>query len=745
MQKKADLILLILLITLLSAGPIIAVNTIDTRFMHQPALSDTHIAFIYANDLWVTETDGSNPRRLTSDAGIESSPFFSPDGSLIAFSAEYDGNTDVYTIPVEGGIPRRLTWHPGTDYVRGFTPEGRAVLFASQREDFSNRYLQLFTIPLSGGFPTRLVIPNAHQAVYSPNGKKMAYTPISPSFQQWKNYRGGTVSNIWIFDFERLETEIVPQDKERSNDWCPMWIDDAIWFLSDRNGEFNLFSFNPETKVVTQHTRYNDFPINSASSNGEDIIFEQAGKIFLFSITDQNARALQIGIAAELTELRPRYVNGVMNIRSAHISPTGSRAVFGFRGDVITVPAEKGDPRNITETTGVHEKYPAWSPDGRYIAYFSDASGEYELHINHRDGKGGNRIIPVDGTGFYAFPEWSPNSKYITFCDNGRSLHLMEVETGNISKIDADELYIPGAFRQLFSHWSPDSRWIAYTKVTSTHFKQIFIYSVEQGRSFPVTDGLSDAACPVFDPEGKFLIFLASTDAGPVINWFDQSSHDMHMTSSVYLATLRTDIPSPFARESDEEKEKPEDKGEKDQRASAATDQKQPPISREDSTKNISIEFEGIENRIVSVPLKAGNYSQLGMIKAGEFYYVSAPFDYSGPSRLFKFDMKERKESEVMELDSYILSADGKKMLYRKGQTWGISDAGKKPEAGKGVLNISAIEVKIDPVAEWEQIFEEAWRINRDYFYDPGMHGADWAAMKKNTASFCPTYPAGTT
>ncbi len=712
-----------------------AINTADTRMMHQPAISEAHVAFIYANDLWVAHIDGTNPRRLTSDAGIESSPGFSPDGQLIAFSAEYDGNMDIYTVSVDGGMPRRLTWHPSPDLMRSFTPDGKSILFASPREDFSNRYLQLYTVPLEGSFPTKLNIPNAHQATYSPDGKMMAYTPISPRFQQWKNYRGGTVSNIWIFNSDNLETIKIPEAEGRSNDWNPMWAGNSIYFLSDRNGEFNLYSYNIATKVISQVTDFEDFPINSANISGNNIVFEQAGKLHIYHTINKKTTTLKIGIASELTELRPRFVKGVQHIRSAAISPSGSRAVFGYRGDIITVPAEKGDPRNITGTTGAHEKYPDWSPDGKFIAFFSDETGEYQLQILSQDGKGEARSFPLPGTGFYAYPRWSPDNKYITFSDNGRNFYLLEVASGTIKKIDSDELYIPGAFRNIFGDWSSDSRWIAYTKVIATHFKQVFIYSVEQGKSYAVTDGLSDANSPVFDPDGKFLFFMASTDAGPVINWFDQSSHDMRMTSSIYLATLRSDIPNPFIRENDEEPVKSDAKEENGNK-SKSTDKP------EETAKKINIDFEDIGARIVNVPLKAGSYSQLGMYKTGEFLYVASSQDNSTASRLFRYDIKERKESEVMELDNYLLSADGKKMLYRKGQIWGISEAGKKPESGKGVLNLSAVEIKIDPAAEWKQIFNEAWRVNRDYFYDPGMHGADWAAMKEKYGAFLPDVPS---
>lgn len=716
-----------------------AINTSDTRMMRQPALSATSIAFIYANDLWVAETDGSNPRRLTADEGVESNPVFSPDGKWIAFSAQYDGNTDVFLVGAEGGIPQRLTWHPANDIAHEFTPDGKAVLFASTRDDFSGRYYQLFTVPLSGGYPTKLVIPNADQAVYSPDKKQMAYTPIPPRFQQWKNYRGGTTSTIWIFNFDDYKTTKVPQPETRCNDWYPMWAGNTIYFLSDRNGEFNLFSCNLVNNAIQQLTSFSDFPVVSACLRGNSILLEQAGKLHLYNTESGDTKTLQIGIAAELEELRPRFVKGANNIRFAHISPSGSRAVFDFRGEIITVPAEKGDPRNITETTGAHEIYPAWSPDGKSVAYFSDESGEYQLFIRDQGGKSEPKTFNLNGTGFYAYPQWSPDGKYLTFCDNGRNFYLMEVDSGTIKKIDTDDIYVPGEFRNLFGNWSPDSRWIAYTKVTPTQFKRVHVYSVEQEKSYSVTDGMSDADSPIFDPEGKYLIFLASTDAGPVINWFDQSSIDMRMTSSIYLATLRSDIPNPFARESDEEKGKKEEAEKTDSKKSdKKKDKSKTEEKSEDSQKNISIDFDGIDQRIVSVPLKAGNYSQLGMAKTGEILYVVSPANGSGPHILFKYDMEKRKDSEVMELDNYVLSADGKKMLYNKGQNWGISDAGKKPEEGKGALNIAAVEVKIDPTAEWTQIFNEVWRINRDYFYDPAMHGADWPAMRQKYATFLP-------
>ena len=371
--------------------------------------------------------------------------------------------------------------------------------------------------------------------------------------EQWKNYRGGTISTIWICSLTDYSITKIPQPKEGCNDADPMWLGEKIYFLSDRNGEFNLFSYGINNKVVTQLTDFREFPVSKASSGKERIIFEHEGYLHIFDAQLNSEKKLTVGIAADLLELRPRFVQGSKNIRSVDISPTGSRVVFDFRGDIITLPYEKGDPRNITLTTNVHEKYPSWSPDGKTIAYFSDASGEYMLHLKPQDGKGDPKIFKLSGTGFYAYPEWSPDSKKICFVDNGRNLYVLDINTGIIKKIDTDEIYAPNAFRNIFGDWSSDSKWIVYTKLMETNFKIVYLYSIDQQTSFRVTDGLSDVSEPKFDRGNKYLYFFASTDAGPVVNWFDLSNEDMRMTSSIYLVTLRKDIISPLVKESDEE------------------------------------------------------------------------------------------------------------------------------------------------------------------------------------------------
>jgi tricorn protease len=719
---------------LLIPGLCAALNPKDTRMLGQPALSTHHIAFIYAEDLWVANIDGTQPRRLTVDQGVESDPVISPDGSQIAFSAQYDGNTDVFIVPIEGGVPRRLTWHPGADIVRAFTPDGSAVLFSSRRDVFTRRYAHLFTVPVQGGFPTPLEIPTAFHASYSPDGKFIAYNPLGEAFKQWKHYRGGTISEISILSNSDKSVTKIPQPKEGCNDTNPHWMGNLIYFRSDRNGEFNLFSYDVQSKEIKQLTTFTDFPVLNISTANGNIAFEQSGYLHLMNASG-TVKKLTIGIGADLLERRARFVKGGSYIRGAGISPSGNRVVFDFRGDVMTVPAEKGDARNITQTTAVHEKYPAWSSDGKSIAYFSDESGEYALHIKAQDGKGDARKIKLTGTGFYAFLRWSPDSKLISYVDNGRNLYVMNVATGISKKIATDDLYVPGPFRYQFGDWSSDSKWIAYTKILNSNFTQVFVYAVDQQQSFAVTDGLSDANGPVFSRDGKYLIFFASTDAGPVVNWFDQSNADMRNTQVIYLLTLQKETISPFAKESDEEDSKGADAEKKEDANAEKKDDKAKgkTATPDKKVEPVRIDLDGVLNRIVSVPVPAGNYGNLGFANGNKILYIT--YDYNGgQAKLHKYDLEKRKDEEDAEMDVYWMAANGDKILYRKESSWQIADLNDPSK--KSTINTADLEVRMDPVAEWAEIFDEAWRVNRDYFYDPNMHGADWAAMKKKYEPF---------
>ena len=703
-------------------------------FLHEPAIGGGRIAFVYADDLWTAKEDGTDVRRLTAHAGPESSPYLSPDGKTVAFTASYDGNPDVYAVPIEGGEPTRLTWHPGPDGVCGFRPDG-AVLFRSPRSVFTRRFTQFFAVNPKGGAPEALPIPSGYRAAFSGDGKLLAYTPLGESFRQWKNYRGGTASRIWVATLGDLGVEVVPQPEGRCNDSYPMFVGDLVFFLSDRAGEFNLFTYDRKSKKVEQLTRFEDYPIEAASSGDGKVIFERAGRLWTLAPGATEPKRLKVGVAADLVETRPRFAKGAEFVRAADVSPTGRRAVVEFRGEIVTIPAEKGDVRNLTHSTGAHDRSPAWSPDGKSIAYFSDASGEYALVVAPQDGQGSGKAYPIAGSGFYERPAWSPDGKKVAFIDNSRTAYWVDLASGKLTKVGAEPVY--GPVNTMSLAWSPDSKWLAHTLTNKAFFQTLRLYSLDQDKSILVTDGLAEVAEPAFDAGGKYLYFLASTDAGPVKQWFDQSNADMQATYSVFVAVLARATPNPLIKPSDEEgEEKPKDDKEKDKDA------------KKEEPKPTAIDLEGIEGRILPLPIPAGNLSNLEAGEEGKIYYLrrvglvpgkGEPF--AGTASMARFDLKDRKEEALAEkVDQFHLSGDRKKLLYRSDKAWGIAESGKFA-VGKGSLTIDAVDVRVEPRAEWAQIFHEAWRINRDYFYARNMHGADWPGLLEKYEKFLPEVP----
>nr|WP_315398102.1 PDZ domain-containing protein [uncultured Duganella sp.] len=719
-------------------------STSDTRMLTEPALSATHLAFIYAGDVWLANPDGSAPHRLTSDPGEKSNPQFSPDGKLLAYSAQVDGNIDVYLLPIEGGVPKRLTYHPGADVVQGFAPDGKSVMFTSPRAAFNNRYRKLFTVPVAGGVEAELEIPNAARAAWSPDGGSVAYNPYSPAFLQWKHYRGGTNSILWLFNRADKSVVKIPQPATHANDVDPVWIGDTIYFRSDRDGEFNLYAYDVKTRAVRALTRHTDFPVLNATASGGAIVYEQAGYLHALDPASGQSRKLTIGVSSDLAMSRPRWVSGARYIRNASVSPSGARVAYEFRGEIVTIPADKGDVRNLTQTTAANERSPAWSPDGRSVAYFSDESGEYALHIRAQDGKGEPRKFKLTGSGFYDNPVWSPDSKKIAYTDNSWTLYVLDVASGAISKIASEPLY--GVNKTLRAAWAPDSRWVAYALNSMTYTRSAYIYSVEQKKSWRVTDGLSDVVNPVFDKSGKYLYFFASTNAGPSNNWFSQQNEDYRVTRTIWMAVLRRDLPSPLIKESDEEKSAaatPPPVSDKKEAAKPEAPKVDPKTGRDDPkvavapVAPISIDFDGIDTRIVDLPIPAAQLSDLEAGQDGQIFFLRESDDKKAIQR---FDLKDRKaETLLAEADEFEVSADGKKIVYRLKEAWAMGSASAKTlTPGEGKIKVDAIEVRAEPRAEWTQIFNEAWRINRDFFYDPGMHGADWNKMRAKYAQFLP-------
>jgi len=695
----------------------------DTLLLRQPTVSATNVAFFYAGDLWVAPRAGGEARRLTIHPGIESNPCFSPDGKWIAFTGEYDGNADVYVVSVDGGDPRRLTFHPGADVVRGWTPDGKAVLFASSRLSHSF-YNRLFTVPLEGGFETPLPMPMAERGAYAPDAKRIAYNPIRNLWSEstWRRYRGGQEPFIWLFDFASQEIEVVPHGNY--NDTWPIWIGEKVYFVSDRDGTMNLFAYDTQSKQVTQLTHHTDFDIKAASAGAGVIVYEQGGRIHLFDPATGTSTPLAIHVDPDLPATRPHFTNAVPFIQHVGISPTGMRAVLEARGDIFSVPAKKGDIRDLTRTPGVAERDPAWSPDGKTIAYFSDAGGEYRLMLRDQSGAGAETAIPLDGPSFYYHPVWSPDSKRIAFSDKRLKLWILDLATRK-SVVADSEIYEHPDRTLGRVVWSPDGKWLAYAKRQTNMLRAIMLYDVAAGVPHQVTDGRSDAISPAFSLDGKLLFFAASTNYALNIGWIDLSSEERPVRRSLYVAVLDRTAASPFAPESDEEPSA---------RAPGAAKPAGKDTTKKaaDSIPVTKVDLDGIDERILALPVPERDYSTLAAAAEGRLFYLENVPNQPG-SLLHRFDMKERKAEDFLPgVGSYTVSQDGKKLLYTApGDVYGIVGTDGKVAMGDGKLDLSGMQLYVDPRAEWTQMFEEYWRIARDFFYDPGMHGADWPAVRE--------------
>ena len=704
-----------------------------------PSISRTQVVFACAGDLWLVGLDGGKAVRLTAGAGIESDPYFSPDGALVAFTGQYDGNTDVFVVPAAGGVPRRLTYHPDPDEACGWTPDGRRVLFRAARTVPSG-IQSLFTVALEGGPAEPLPLPTGVAASYAPDGARLACVPTMQWQRAWKRYRGGQTTPVWIVALDTLEVEEVPRDN--SNDSNPMWVGGKVYFLSDRGGPVSLFAYDVAAKTVAEALANDGLDFKSASAGPGGIVVEQFGALRLFDPATGRSRPLPVEIDADLAEVRPRYVKVGDRISAAAISPNGARAAFEARGEILTVPADKGDVRNLTRTTGVMERDPSWSPDGRSVAYFSDESGEYALHVRDQGGLGAVRKIALgQPPSFFYRPLWSPDGRKIAYNDKRLTLWYVDLAKGVPVKVDTTHYYNPRVDWEF--EWSPDSRWLTYSKQLPSHIFAVFVYSLEDGRARQVTDGLGDARFPVFDKGGSYLFFAASTDVGLTPGWLNMSSMERPVTRSVYVAVLRKDLPSPLAPESDEEKaeeggkekkagEEPKAGGKKDAKAGAAA---APP--------KVAIDFEGLGQRILALPVPAKNYVGLQAGKEGTLFVLEGPPIYAaftggeGGATLHKFDLAKRKLDKFADgVRAFRVAAAGEKMLLAQGKQWLIVAAEAAPEPGKGVLGTEAMEVYAEPLVEWRQMYREVWRIERDFFYDPGLHGLDLAAAEKRYAPY---------
>jgi len=730
--------------------------------LRKPTVSRTQIAFTYGGDLWIVDRNGGEARRLTSDVGIETAPMFSPDGSMIAFTGEYDGNEDVYVMGAGGGIPRRLTTHPGVDQVAGWTRDGKRILFRSGRNSYS-RFDRLFTVSIDGGLPEELPLPMAEEGSYSPDGSRMAYVPFTNFKESWrfyrglKHYRGGTASPVWVANLSDSTITKIP--RTNSNDSSPIWMGDRVFFLSDRDGPVNLFFYETKTKQVKAAKPSNGMDVKSASGGPDAIVYEQLGSIHLFDPMTAREHAVDIRLNGDFPATRPHFVKAAEQIQGANISPSGVRAVFEAHGEILTVPAEHGDIRNLTNSPAVADRDPAWSPDGKWIAYFSDESGEYALHVRTQDGIGETRKFDLGKPGsFYYQPRFSPDSRRIVYADKRLNLWYLDLSDGKPVLIDTNPYDETGQFdvSAFESAWSPDGRWIAYTRQLASHMHAVFVYSLDTHQTHQISDGMSDAAFPSFDRNGRYLYFTASTDIGPVLA-SSMGSFKVPVTRSGYVAVLRKDLKSPLAPQSDEESGSIKSGDSRPGECSLRPAGKEEAAGQKEEGTNeaVRIDFEDIGQRILALPFPPRNYGGMIAGKTHLLYLLESPVidDGSGNNRqiLHKFDVCTRKTDKLLDnIANFNLSFNAENALYEQkpaptplaqggpppGQ-WFLKpvDALGKPadprDAGKGdgSLKMGEMQVYIDPRAEWNQIYREVWRIERDFFYDPHLHGIDLKAL----------------
>ena len=719
--------------------------------LRNPSLSEDRIAFLYANDIWTVAREGGDARRLTSAGIVSAGPYYSPDHKQIAYSTRAHGLMDVYVMSAEGGVPRRLPWEPTGSRVAGWSADGKDVLFTSYHASYSD-FPRLYRVRADGVGPAQLVpLPSVAAGSFSEDGNTLAYVPFEQWQTAWKRYRGGQTTPIWLVNIKTLDVEKIP--RENSNDSYPVWNGATVYFLSDRNGPVSLFSYDTGTKQVQQVVANQGLDFKTLSAGPGALVYEQFGSLHLYDLATHQEHAVPVTIRGDLPNLAPRLESvAAREVQNVAISPTGVRLVVEAHGDIFSLPAEKGDTRNLTRTPGSAERDPSWSPDGKSIAYFSDASGEYQLYVRDQDGLRPPKVIDLgpDPSFFYS-PQWSPDSKRIAYTDKHLRLWYVDVAGGKPVKIDTGLRGGFGAAEELA--WSPDSQWIAYTRDLESQMHAIFVYSLATHVSTQITDGMSNAAHPAFDAGGKYLYFAASTNNGPSDAGIDLSSLDRATNSSIYVVVLARNGASPVPPESDDENKKKDDedkKGDAKKDESKKDESKKEEDKKDDAKKKSEekpkptvIDLAGIGNRILSLPIPARNYVDLSVGKTGVLFLaagpaVGRPSQDGGPGTfsLWRFTTEKRLTEEMESgVTAYKVSFDGEKLFYARGDNWFLAPVSDlKPgmaDAPQGKpINNGGMSAVIDPRAEWRQMYRESWHLQRDFLYDPHLHGLDLAKIE---------------
>ncbi len=710
----------------------------EARLLRFPACQGDQIVFTYAGDLYTVPKAGGVARKLTNHDGFEMFPRFSPDGKWIAFTGQYDGNTEVFVIPAEGGVPKRLTFTATlnrddvsdrmgpNNIVIGWTPDSQKILFRSRMISFNDFIGQLFLVPAAGGLPEQVPLPRGGFASYSPDGNKLAYNRVFREFRTWKRYRGGMCDDISVYDFNTKQTERITTTDDQ--EIFPMWSGNKIYFLSDRDEQkrMNLYVHDLTAKQVRQLTKFTEFDIKFPSLGKDAIVFEYGGWIYRFDLKSEKAEKVPIRILEDRAGGRGGIVSLSKNVTNFEISPDGKRALFGARGEVFTVPAKDGPTRNLSNTSGVHERNSKWSPDGKWIAFISDASGEDEIHLIPQNGNGKTTQLTTGGDTYKYEIYWSPDSKKLLWGDKKNRLQYLDVESKTGKQV------VQAARWEIRDYvWSPDSKWIAYAKPEEEAMPKIYLYSLATERSHEVSDGWYAASQPMFSADGKYLFFVSDRDFNPIYSRTEWN-HAYQDLSRIYFVTLAKETPSPFKPKSDEvliASDTP--KSEPAKAEAASNEPKKDEVKKEQPKKELvlKVDTDGLRDRILVLPIQAANYRNLASV-GNTLYYVRASSKEQRPS-LQMYDLSQKKETALGPVNGFEISADGKKMLVNQEGKYGIIDLPKATINIAEPLSLAGLEMKLDRQQEWAQIFRECWRQMRDFFYDPDMHGVDWAAMRK--------------
>ncbi|MCI0451954.1 MAG: PDZ domain-containing protein [Candidatus Latescibacteria bacterium] len=696
---------------------------VDARMLQNPDVSQTHIVFSYAGDLWVVPKQGGTALKLSSPAGQELFPHFSPDGSRIAYSANYDGNLDVYVVPTMGGVPTRVTHHGMWDRLVDWYPDGKSLLYASSMHSGRQRFSQFFRVPATGGFPEQLAVPFGEFAAIAADGKTVAYTPNTQAFRTWKRYRGGWAPDIWTFDLAANTARNLTEDP--SNDEFPMWHGTTLYFLSDRGPEnrANIWSLPSGGGPAKQITKFADFDVHFPAIGPSEIVFEAGGVLYLMSLADETYQKVDVALVTDKMTLLPRAANASGLIDAISLSSDGKRAIFGARGEVFSVPAEHGPVINLTQTSGVAERYPAWSPDGKRVAYWSDASGEYELTIRDFANPNAEQKLTSYGPGFRYRLWWSPDSKMIAFIDQAMKIRIHDVDKKKTIDVDRGLWMYDDDLAGFAPSWSPDSRWLAYRKDLENRNGAIALFDTKENKAHQVTSGYYHDALPSFDPDGKYLFFATNRSFTPVysdVDWAFIYPNTTHLA----VATLSDDVMSPMSPRddstsvaNDKKDEEKDDKNDKDK--------------KKEAPKETKVTIAGFEDRVVILPPKPGNIGRIRAV-SGKVVFHRLPNTGAADeeSPVMYYDLAEREEKTIVDdADYYQVSANGEKIIVGKDDTYYVVDL-KEDQKLEKKMPSGDLAMTVDPRAEWKQIFNDVWRFERDYFYDPGMHGVDWPKMR---------------